>query len=245
MHNSEKSVFLTPVQILHDDFFTQERSDDWKDFMGRCCLRICENFKSNIDVVSGVEYFLSISILDEVVGDAVIGMNAIVNKTPHHIEAPNAFKIAAYLSYWFVRNKPIIFLYPNGTDLDSIVIANGKKIDKNMLVWQIKHVNEIVAVDIATTLIFDFNNVVCKKSDCKRVAKNNIVKIKNELGIKLIDKRFDFSDFDELRKVITKKLTYFFTYRVITPKIIEHILEGYAFHPAWRLTGAHWSTKET
>lgn len=40
-----------------------------------------------------------------------------------------------------------------------------------------------------------------------------------------------------------QKLTYYFTYRAIAPKVIEHMLEGYAFHPAWGLTGPHWNTE--
>ena len=55
---------------------------------------------------------------------------------------------------------------------------------------------------------------------------------------------FSFTDFEEMRETILKKLTYYFSYRAITPKVIEHILEAYTFHPAWGLTGAHWNKKE-
>ena len=40
---------------------------------------------------------------------------------------------------------------------------------------------------------------------------------------------------------IQRKLTYYFAYRALAPKMIEHILEAYTFHPAWGLTGPHWS----
>lgn len=53
---------------------------------------------------------------------------------------------------------------------------------------------------------------------------------------------FGFDDFNQQRQIMLQKMMYYFVYRAIAPKVIEHMLEGYAFHPAWCLTGAHWNT---
>lgn len=41
-------------------------------------------------------------------------------------------------------------------DLNSIKVAKGVNTDVKYLSWQLKHINESVAVNIVTTYIFDF-----------------------------------------------------------------------------------------
>lgn len=175
-------------------------------------------------------------MINEVVGDAVIGMSKIIDKTPHPVEHPNAFKISAYLGYWFLRHKPISVLYPNEVDLNRIQVAQGVKTDAKYLSWQLKHINESVAANIVTTFIFNFDQELCTSKCCTKIKKMNICDGKPA---------FFFDDFNHQRKIMIQKLTYYFTYRAIAPKVIEHILEGYAFHPAWHLTGPHWNTEIT
>ena len=221
------------VNITNGDFFTKERLSEWRVYIAKCCLDVCEGWISKVDPKHHVQYFLSKTLLNEVVGDAVIGMSKIIDKTPHPIEHPNAFKIAAYLSYWFLRHKPISILYPQSVDLDKIEVAAGCQIDAKYLSWQLKHINEAVAVNMATTYIFDFDKELCSISHCDRIKKENIYDGYPAFG---------FDDFTQQRRIMTQKLTYYFAYRAIAPKVIEHMLEGYAFHPAWHLTGAHWNT---
>lgn len=221
------------VEIIHGDFFTKQRLSEWRLFIAKCCLNVCDDLMAKIDPKCEITYFLSESLLKEVVGDAVIGMDKIIERTPHKVERPNAFKIAAYLGYWFLRHKPISVLYPAKKDLDNISSAYNVKTDVKYLSWQLKHINESVAVNIVTTFIFDFENELCTQKECNRIkAKNTFDK----------NSAFNFDDFNQQRKIILQKMTYYFTYRAIAPKVIEHMLEGYAFHPAWALTGAHWNT---
>lgn len=221
------------VKIVNDDFFTKKRLAGWRMFIARCCYVICEGLIKKVDPKYYVSYFLSESLVNEVVGDAVIGMSKIIDKTPHPVEHPNAFKIAAYLSYWFLRHKPISVLYPPNVDLDKIQAASGVKTDPKYISWQLKHINESVAVNIVTAFIFDFEKELCNSNQCAKLKKQNICGGKPA---------FEFDDFNHQRRIMMQKLTYYFTYRAIAPKVIEHMLEGYAFHPAWCLTGAHWST---
>lgn len=221
------------VQITNNDFFTTKRLSDWRIFIAKCCHDVCEGLMAKVDPECHVTYFLSSSLLKEVVGDAVIGMGKIIDKTPHPIEKPNAFKIAAYLGYWFLRHKPISVLYPTDTELDLIKIASDCKTDAKYLSWQLKHINEVVAVNMVTTFIFDFDRKLCSKKQCEMIKKNDVVD--GQIC-------FVFDSFDDQRKLLMRKLTYYFAYRAIAPKVIEHVLEGYAFHPAWGLTGAHWNT---
>jgi len=224
------------VKLLNDDFFTRERVNEWKIFIATCCKNICQRTIAKIDPCCFVSYFVSSSLIEEVVGDAIIGMSKIINKTPHPIEHPNAFKIAAYLGYWFCRHKPISILYPNTTDLNKLTTAPSVSTEPDYLSWQIKHINEAVAVNIVTSFIFDFERPICTTKDCNRI-KN---KDKYELN-----SNFVFDNFEQQRTILIQKLTYYFTYRAIAPKVIEHMLEGYAFHPAWGLTGSHWETEKT
>lgn len=229
---------IAQVPIVYGKFFTEERLKEWKKLIGLCCKKICNGLMSLLDPSSKIRYYVSVSLIDEVVGDAVIGMSKIIDKTPHPVEEPNAFKIAAYLSYWFLRHQPISILYPKNSRIEKLKVADEDKINRQYLIWQLKHINELVAVELATSSIFDFTKIVCDSNQCKRVSKANTVK-----DTKTKANYFDFNDFDELHSIIIKKLTYYFAYRAIAPKVIEHILEGYAFHPAWQLTGSHWNVK--
>lgn len=233
---------IVQVPIIYGKFFTKERIAGWKEYIGLCCKNLCNGLMNLLDPSSMISYYVSISLIDEVIGDAVIGMSKIIDKTPHPIEEPNAFKIAAYLSYWFLRHRPISILYPNESRIEKLEVVDEKKYDKKLLVWQIKHINELVAVELATSYIFDFSKITCDRKQCDKVSKANSIKEKrNGKNVKIVN--FDFADFNELHSLIIKKLTYYFAYRAIAPKVIEHILEGYAFHPAWQLTGPHWNVK--
>lgn len=241
-----KSVYLEEIKVSDNDFFNDERLDEWKRFIALRAKIICEELKNKVDVVCGVDYFVSYTLIKEVIRDAVVGMRKIIYRTPHDVEHPNAFKIAAYLSYWFMRHKPVSIYYPEETDLDFLKLKSEKDaLSKEELSWKLKHINEVIAVDIVTSYLFDFEKVVCDERQCKFVTAANTIKVENSETHKKVNKKlFDFKNFDELRALMINKLTYYFAYRAIAPKIIEHILEGYAFHPAWGLTGAHWETKE-
>lgn len=191
-----------------------------------------------LDNDSPICFNLSISLLDEVLFDAIIGMRKIVDSSNNCVESPNSFKIAAYLSYWWLRHKPVYLHYPIGFRLEDAKIVRDEKVsdeeyDKkcNDFSWQLKHINELVAVQMVSTFIFDFEHTLCDKAVCA------MIKHKEK-------DKFCFTDFEEMRNDILKKLTYYFSYRAIAPKMIEHILEGYTFHPAWGLTGKHWNTGE-
>lgn len=81
---------------------------------------------------------------------------------------------------------------------------------------------------MAATYIFDFSNVLCNNGHCELIKQKE-------------SNNFCFANFDEMRDIILSKLTYYFSYRALAPKTIEHFLEGYTFHPAWGLTGAQWA----
>lgn len=230
---------------IEDEFFTKERIKDWRRLISECCRDVCVGLFNYLDVTSGISYFVNKALIDEAVFDAIIGLKKIINSTPNPVVKPNAFKISAYLSYWLLRHKPVSLLFnikkeDDGKkvfiDFKDLVIPKSSEIDKKSLVWQLNHINEIIAVSFATSFIFDFEEVICDDNRCKYIIANNTSKDKKECY-------FSFNSFNEQRKFMIEKLTYYFAYRAIAPKIIEHILEGYSFHPAWKLTGAHWKTE--
>jgi hypothetical protein len=227
-------VYYTYVDVTDEKVFTFDLTEKWKDDMLDSYEEVFTLLKSKVDPVSSISFFISESLMDEVIADAVIGMRKITNSREHSVSTPNTFKIAGYLSYWWMRHKPVSINYPNDVLLEDVKIVDGKYEDKEKeqekLIWRLKHINELVAVQMVVSYIFKFNEELCNIKECKRVKKT--------------DKNYCFKDFLEMKEAILKKLTYYFAYRPITPKVIEHILEGYTFHPAWKLTGPLWSMEK-
>lgn len=234
----DKFVYYGYVDIYDDKVFTEERLYEWKEHIVTSYKKVYERLKKKIDNASSIQFFLSPSLLDEVIIDAVIGMRKIIDSSFNSVENPNAFKIAAYLSYWWLRHKPISVHYPPDITLNDVVIKTDSNLsceenedERQKLIWQLKHINELVAVQFVVTYIFNLDKQLCGCLECAKV--------------KFIEgKNFTFENYDEMLKVFVMKLTYYFSYRAIAPKIIEHLLEAYTFHPAWCLTGAQWDFGE-
>jgi hypothetical protein len=228
-----KHVFYSLVDVVDDDdgVFTASKVWQWNEHLLASYEEVFKCMKARIDSSSSISFFLDRALVEEAVADAIIGMKKVVDSRSHTIESPNAFKIASYLAYWWLRHKPVSIHYPVTCELDDVrIIDNGYKNpadEQKKTVWRLKHINELVAVQIVVSYIFRFDKVLCGEKECKKVKKT--------------DENFCFSDFDEMKSEILQKLTYYFAYRAIAPKIIEHILEGYTLHPAWGLTGKLWA----
>lgn len=232
-------VYYDYLDIYDEKVFTHGRANGWKEHIVNCYEDIYRGLKEKIDPVSAIHFNLNVSLLDEVIVDAIIGMRKITESGNNSVNDPNSFKIAAYLSYWWLRHKPVSLYYPKDCRLENVqILADAsitseeeKERKRQELCWQLKHVNELVAVQMVSTYIFDFENIVCDSCACDMLKDNDYA-------------RFSFESFEDMREVFLKKLTYYFSYRAVAPKIIEHILEAYTFHPAWGLTGAHWGIEE-
>lgn len=232
---NDKFVYLDEIQVYDDVVFTEARAAKWKKHIVSSYDAVRKPFEKHLGSPNQIRFFLNEWLLDEVVIDAIIGMRKITSSSYNSVEDPNSFKIAAYLSYWWMRHKPCsIFLSknfnPDEIDIlvDESLSPEEQELEKQKFIWQLKHINELVAVNIVTTFIFDFTKNVCGTFTCKKV--------------KMLQKEnFCFNSFEDMRDVIIRKLTYYFCYRTIAPKVIEHILEGYTFHPAWALTGPQWN----
>lgn len=232
-------IYYDYLNIYDDKVFTYERANGWKKHIVNCYEDVYRGLRAKIDPVSAIHFNLSASLLDEVIVDAIIGMRKITESDNNSVSDPNPFKIAAYLSYWWLRHKPVSLYYSKECRLENVQILTDssmtsekeKEQKRQELCWQLKHINELVAVQMVSTYIFDFENVVCDGTVCNMLKDNNYA-------------QFAFEGFEDMREVFLKKLTYYFSYRAIAPKIIEHMLEAYTFHPAWGLTGAHWGEKE-
>lgn len=229
----DRFVFLKDVPVYDDIVFTVERTNEWKNHIIDVYEDVFTKLKEKIDPSCSIKFSLNKSLLDETIVDAVIGMRKITDSKFNGIEDPNSFKIISYLAYWWLRHKPANVYYYKEFELDNIKLSdtyptNNYEYDRQKLIWQLKHVNELVAVQMVCTYIFDFDNVLCHQRQCARVKKHE-------------QDRFPFDSFDEMKDILLKKLLYYFSYRAVTPKTIEHILEGYTFHPAWGLTGTQWS----
>ena len=231
----DKFVFISKVHVFYDQVFTQARADKWANHILDSYELIYQEFESKLTGDSFLRFFLNESLLDEVIVDAIIGMRKITDSEFNSIEDPNSFKIISYLAYWWMRHKPVSLHFPEGKlleDIDIIRLADESddehEYNRQKFIWRLKHINEIVAVQMAATYIFDFSNVLCNNGHCELIKQKE-------------SNNFCFANFDEMRDIILSKLTYYFSYRALAPKTIEHFLEGYTFHPAWGLTGAQWA----
>ncbi|MBR1560990.1 MAG: hypothetical protein IJ646_12185 [Clostridia bacterium] len=230
-------VFYNYLTVYDDKVFTRKKGAEWELCLLNAYKDVFHNLWEQMDSAAPITFQISYSMLDEVVTDAIIGMRKIVDSEHNEVKEPNAFKVAAYLAYWWLRHKPVYLHTSNTFRLDDALISpdiygalneEERVRATEILRWKLKHINELVAVQFVCTFIFDFENVVC---GCL-----------SERHVKSKEKeRFAFESFDEMRHELINKLTYYFAYRALAPKVIEHILEAYTFHPAWGLTGNLWS----
>lgn len=236
---SNRFVFLSPVKVYDEKIFTEERAKEWKRHIKASYDFIYHDLLDRLDNSTKVKFFVCKSLVDEVVVDAIIGMRKITDSRYNRVEDPNSFKIISYLTYWWLRHKPVSIHYGRDFCLDDIKLKPTVELsalsekeleqERQKVVWQLKHINELVAVQMSLSYIFDFEKHVCDNRACKRVKTRE-------------KDKFCFDSFEEMHEVIVKKLTYYFCYRTVAPKIIEHMLEGYTFHPAWGLTGSQWAS---
>ena len=231
-----KNVFAKKLEVLDDQFFDKDLFTKWFNNLYDCTEITLQQFKDSIGNIEGFYYQLNPTVLEEVVYDAIIGLRKIVVSENNDVKEPNPFKIAAHLGYWFVRHKPIMFCqWTTGFNFEEIKFKD--KIENNAelklaTIWEIKHINEIVAVAFMIRYIFKIDNeesIICDDRELKKFKGTG---------------NFYFQDFNELGNAVFDKLKYHLSYRSITPETIEHFLEGYTLHPIWKLTANLWEAEE-
>lgn len=234
-------VFFDYVEILEQDgtgFFTKDKVNKWRDHLKATYNAVYHNMKDKLDPSCPVDFSLNISLLDETIADSIIGMRKLIESSNNQVENPNSFKIAAYISFWWLRHKPVAIYCDREFSLYEVKIhplsdesAEQLEYRRKKYFWQLKHVNEIIATQFVLNFIFNCTEKpVCGKKDFNRICKQT--------------HKPNFDSFEEMYKVTSEKLLYYFSYRALAPKIIEQILEAYTIHPHYALTGNHWNTKE-
>jgi len=106
-----KYVFLTLVDVIDSKVFTESKVAEWREHLLDSYEDVLHPIKAKIDSVSPLKFFVCDSLINEVLANAVIGMRKVIDGA-HPIESPNIFKIAAYLTYWWLRHKPVSIHYP-------------------------------------------------------------------------------------------------------------------------------------
>ena len=197
----EGYVFLKLVDVYDDKVFTRARVKEWKKHVLDCYTDVYEGLKSKINMASPIKFFIDKELLDETFVDAIIDMRKITDTNLHEIEDPNTFKIAAYVSYWWLRHKPINIHYPTKYSLEKMTVnfksedSTQQEMERQNLIWQLKHINELVAVQIAFTYIFDSNKLLCGNRQCARIKRKEA-------------NNFCFENFEEMQKSILKLQNY-------------------------------------
>ncbi|MDE6284755.1 MAG: hypothetical protein K2M17_03330, partial [Bacilli bacterium] len=232
----ELTILEEPTDDNKNPFFTKELFKKWYDDLYDCARYTVDTFKENsLGHLVGVNYDLNPILLREVIYDAIIGLKKIVKSDNNRVEKPSAFKIAAHLGYWIVRHKPIMFLcFDENIDLNNYTfMPDIQSLDemRRSTIWEMKHINELFAVNFMLRYIFDTNKkaIICKTIEFKKVKKTGT---------------FCFDSFPEMGNVIADLLKYHLAYRSISPEVLEHVLEGYTLHPNWKMTGNLWSEDE-
>lgn len=224
-------VFADELSVLDDDFFNEERFKEWYNILLSFAGETINELRDRTGNIDGVLYEINTVLLKEVVYDAMIGLKTIVVCDNNEVKAPNPFKIASYLGYWFLRHKPIIFRAVKDIDIDQLAFPpNVSEQQRKDIIFDMKHLNEVAATRFLLRYIFDMN----KKPVCGKICYLNA---KNKGN-------FYFDSFSEMLAIIYEKLKYYLTYRAISPKTIEHFLEAYTLHPYLPYTCDLWNTKE-
>lgn len=226
------SITSEELRVLDEGFFNKQRFIEWHnmllDFAGES-IKILQEQIGNIE---GVSYNINPVLLREVVYDAMIGLKTIVASENNTVESPNPFKIAAYLGYWFLRHKPILFIVANNTDVDSLTFESDESgaLRKDIII-DMKHINELTVAHFVLRYIFEIenDNPICGQRCLRKVKKTGT---------------FCFDDFDEMLNAIYEKLKYHLTYRAVSPKTLEHFLEAYTLHPYLPYTSDLWNTND-
>ena len=114
------------VKVFDGDFFTEEKALVWKDHLLNCYEAVRQELDDQLDFSCEIEFYINIALLQETFYDAIIGMRKIVSSDNNKIERPNSFKVAAYISYWWLRHKPACFHYGSDFDYNSDVRSKKK-----------------------------------------------------------------------------------------------------------------------
>lgn len=232
----KRPVYFDFVNVADDKVFTLQQMKEWELRLRDAYVDVLEEIQEKMDKDSPIQFFLNFSLLEETVVDAVIGMRKITSSENNAVEEPNSFKIVAYITYWWIRHKPVSTHFPADYRLEYVKVKKEKDDTEELiqekskrLAWQLKHINEYVAAQFSLTYIFDFSKEICGMRQYKRIQR-------------IDQNQSSFDDFDDMRYEMFDKFIYYLSYRAIAPKVIEHILEAYTLHPAWGLTGPHWNT---
>ena len=224
-------VFAEALSVLDDNFFTEERFKEWYNILLDFSEASINTLREETGNVKGVSYEINTVLLQEVVYDAMIGLKTIVVSDNNAVEAPNPFKIASYLGYWFLRHKPILFRAENNLNIDEIVFADDvDDEDRKYIIVEMKHLNEVTVARFLLRYIFKVESAkpLCSNRRFKRIKSRGCIY---------------FDSFPDMLETIYEKLKYHLTYRDISPKTIEHFLEAYTLHPYMPYTCDLWNTE--
>lgn len=229
-------VVANSLDVLDEgdqSFFNKSLFKDWTNKLYEFSYSTIEILREEIGNVEGVSFEINYTLLQEVVYDAIIGLKTIVVSKNNTVEAPNPFKIAAYLAYWFVRHKPIIFRAENKVRVDDLQFASYvDEENRKAAIVEMKHLNEVAVARFMLSYIFRVN---CKKPVCEDSRICHLQK-KGKLY---------FDSFGDMFDAVYDKLVYHLTYREISPKILEHFLEAYTLHPYLPYTTDLWNTERS
>ena len=157
---AKKSVIIEDLPVLDNDFFTENRFKEWYNMLLCFAIETKNVLCDEIGNIDGLDFEINEVLLKEVIYDAMIGLKTIVVSENNKVKAPNPFKIAAYLGYWFLRHKPLIFRVVRNFDVEKIVFPSNISADEQKyLIYKIKHLNEVAVTNFLLRYIF--------KIDCK------------------------------------------------------------------------------
>lgn len=104
-------VYFGFVDVADEKVFTKQRMREWEMNLRNAYADVLDEMQAKMSKESPIQFFMNFSLLEETVVDVVIGMRKIVNSDNNSVEEPNAFKIAAYLTYWFYDINQYVHIF--------------------------------------------------------------------------------------------------------------------------------------
>ena len=216
-HDSNNSI---PV---FNELLSEEKADEWSNFLIDAYEDIFNSFIGKISTDSPIVFSINHSLVREVVEDAANDLSKI--NEYYVVAEPNPFALFAYLAYWWMRHKPAEITHPENYDIEMIKLSEKEKENKNIreiktstktLHWKLKHINELVAVQLICSFIFQI------KIGAYITTKRNMINQGDE---------FSHLCFEDMIEDMMEELLYYFAYRPLELKAIETIIESYPIYP--------------
>ena len=177
-------VYFDKLDVA-DEIFTVDKMDEWESDLMVAYHEILAAILDDKDASCDIRLAMNVSLLNDTIVDAVLGLKKITQSTNNTVGEPNTFKIVEYIMYWLLRHKPVQIYCGKNVRVEDVFVKHPERYSaeefeqvNNELAWKIKHVNEHVVVAFALSHIFNKEVEVLTDKDFTKLKKIQGISLK-------------------------------------------------------------------